>query len=259
MPSTLLDARTITRRHAARTVLDGVDLRVDAGSRVGVIGPNGAGKSTLLRILAGLEAPDAGTVDRRGSVGYLPQLADRAAGRATVRATILERIGVRGAGREVDRLAAALAAGSLDAIEPHAAALDRWLELGGADAEARLGAAAAELDLDPALFDRPLRTLRRPGGAGRPRRPARRALRRRPARRAHQPPRRRRPGAAARARRRGARRRRARLARPRAAGRGRRHGGRAGRPHRWCGPSRRRLGRLRARARRGAAAGAHGV
>src|SRR5215211_2827847 len=140
MPSTLLDARSITRRHADRTVLDAIDLRVDAGSRIALIGPNGAGKSTLLRILAGLEAPDGGTVDRRGSVGYLPQLR----GTGSVRDTILAQVGVRAATEELERLAAAL---------------DRWLALGGADAEARLGAAAAELGLDTALFDRPLDTL----------------------------------------------------------------------------------------------------
>jgi ATPase subunit of ABC transporter with duplicated ATPase domains len=83
MPSTLLDARSITRRHAVRTVLDAVDLRVDAGSRIALIGANGAGKSTLLRILAGLEPSDGGTVERRGSVGYLPQLTDRDAGSLT--------------------------------------------------------------------------------------------------------------------------------------------------------------------------------
>ena len=60
MPSTLLDARRITRHHGARTVLDAVDLRVDAGSRIGLIGPNGSGKSTLLRIVARTVAP-AGT------------------------------------------------------------------------------------------------------------------------------------------------------------------------------------------------------
>jgi ATPase subunit of ABC transporter with duplicated ATPase domains len=155
MPSTLLDARSITRRHAARTVLDAVDLRVDAGSRIALVGPNGAGKSTLLRILAGHEPADGGRVARRGSVGYLPQL--RGAG--TVRETILEQVGISGAAAELERLAARLAAGDLDAIEPHAAALDRWLARGGADAEARLGAAAAELGLDPALFDRPLPSL----------------------------------------------------------------------------------------------------
>jgi ATPase subunit of ABC transporter with duplicated ATPase domains len=161
MPSTLLDARRITRHHGTRTVLDAVDLRVDAGSRIGLIGPNGSGKSTLLRILAGLERPDGGTVRAHGTVGYLPQLATEgdAAGGATVRATILERIGVAAAARRVDELALVLGAGDLAALEPHAAALDRWLALGGDDAEARLGAAAAELGLGADLLDRPLASL----------------------------------------------------------------------------------------------------
>jgi ATPase subunit of ABC transporter with duplicated ATPase domains len=161
VPSTLLDARRITRHHGTRTVLDAVDVRVDAGSRIGLIGPNGSGKSTLLRILAGLERPDGGTVRAHGTVGYLPQLATEgvSAGGATVRATILERIGVAAAARRVDEFALVLGAGDLDALEPHAAALDRWLALGGDDAEARLGAAAAELGLGADLLDRPLASL----------------------------------------------------------------------------------------------------
>jgi ATPase subunit of ABC transporter with duplicated ATPase domains len=158
MSSALLDARKITRRHGARTVLDAVDLRVDAHSRIALVGPNGAGKSTLLRILAGLEQPDGGRVRRGGTVGYLPQLASEDPS-ATVRETILERIGVAGAARELDRWAGALDGGDLDAIDAHAAALVEWVTLGGADAEARLAAAADELGLDAALLERPLRTL----------------------------------------------------------------------------------------------------
>jgi macrolide transport system ATP-binding/permease protein len=52
--------------------LRAVSLTVAAGDHLLVHGPNGAGKSTLLRVLAG-EAPDSGTVRRRGRVGYLPQ------------------------------------------------------------------------------------------------------------------------------------------------------------------------------------------
>src|SRR4051812_16334713 len=161
MPSTLLDARQISRYHGARTLLDAVDLRVDAGSRIALIGPNGSGKSTLLRILAGLEPSDGGTVRAHGTVGYLPQLATEtaAAGNATARATILERIGVAAASRRLDALARRLAGGDLGAVEPHATALERWLALGGDDAEARLAAAAAELGLGPELLDRPLGSL----------------------------------------------------------------------------------------------------
>ena len=46
--------------------LDGVDLDVDAGSLTALLGPSGCGKTTLLRVVAGLERPDAGTVELGG-------------------------------------------------------------------------------------------------------------------------------------------------------------------------------------------------
>jgi ATPase subunit of ABC transporter with duplicated ATPase domains len=71
-----LAAANISKSHGSTLVLDDVSLTVHPCDRIGVVGPNGIGKSTLLRILAGLEAPDAGSVARRPSglsVGYLPQ------------------------------------------------------------------------------------------------------------------------------------------------------------------------------------------
>ena len=78
-PSGTLAASDITKSFGAETILDGVSLAVLPGARIGVVGPNGSGKTTLLRLLAGLEEPDSGSVERRPpylKVGYLAQEAD---------------------------------------------------------------------------------------------------------------------------------------------------------------------------------------
>ncbi len=58
-----------------KTVVDGLDLRIAAGDRIGLIGPNGSGKTSLLRLLASEQFPDYGSVQlSRGTrLGYLPQ------------------------------------------------------------------------------------------------------------------------------------------------------------------------------------------
>lgn len=51
-----------SKQIVGRQLFDHVDLRINRGDRIGLIGVNGSGKTTLLRIIAGLEAPDGGTV-----------------------------------------------------------------------------------------------------------------------------------------------------------------------------------------------------
>jgi zinc transport system ATP-binding protein len=65
------------------TILEDINLEIEAGRYVGILGPNGAGKSTLLKVILGLIRPDTGEVRvfgqdpvklrRRDMVGYLPQ------------------------------------------------------------------------------------------------------------------------------------------------------------------------------------------
>jgi ABC-2 type transport system ATP-binding protein len=58
----ILDARGIQKAYGGKTVLAGLDLRVEEGTVAALLGPNGAGKTTLVRILSTLTRPDAGTV-----------------------------------------------------------------------------------------------------------------------------------------------------------------------------------------------------
>ena len=62
---TALTADHVSRSLGSSQILKDVSLTVDLGERVGLIGANGSGKSTLARILAGIEAPDGGTVSQR--------------------------------------------------------------------------------------------------------------------------------------------------------------------------------------------------
>ena len=60
----LLEARGLVKSYGSRRVLDGIDLRLGPGTRIGILGANGSGKTTLLSILAGELEPDAGTIER---------------------------------------------------------------------------------------------------------------------------------------------------------------------------------------------------
>jgi len=58
----MLELRDITLRWDHRPLLDGVNLRVEAGQTVALLGASGSGKSTLLKIVAGIETPERGSV-----------------------------------------------------------------------------------------------------------------------------------------------------------------------------------------------------
>jgi putative ABC transport system ATP-binding protein len=63
------------------TVLDGVDLTLEAGASAALLGESGSGKSTLLHLAAGLDVPDAGQLRVAGhDLGALDE-----AGRAALR------------------------------------------------------------------------------------------------------------------------------------------------------------------------------
>jgi ABC-2 type transport system ATP-binding protein len=88
----VLRARRLVKDYARTRAVDGIDIEVKKGERVGLLGPNGAGKTTTLMMLLGAISPDEGSIEICGhrlpggrseamrrvgfSAGYMP-LAER--------------------------------------------------------------------------------------------------------------------------------------------------------------------------------------
>ncbi|MFC4122741.1 ABC-F family ATP-binding cassette domain-containing protein [Nonomuraea zeae] len=146
MTATLI-AKELAAGHGDQVLFADLDLVVAPGDVVGLVGANGAGKSTLLRLLAGLDAPEQGSVrltPPTANVGHLPQEPERRPGE-TVAEFLARRTGVAAAQRALDAATEALVSG--DPGDAYSEALDRWLALGGADLEERAGEVTAGLGL----------------------------------------------------------------------------------------------------------------
>ncbi len=114
----LLQVTGLRRSFYGVQALDGMDLRVEAGTITGLIGPNGAGKTTLFNCVSGLIPPEAGRVvfDGEDITGWR---ADRVTRRGLVRTfqiargfprlSVLENLMLYGGGQPGETLWRALA------------------------------------------------------------------------------------------------------------------------------------------------------
>jgi ATP-binding cassette subfamily F protein 3 len=164
----LVSLNAVRKSYGSRTVLDGLDLAIEPGARIGVVGANGSGKSTMLRLLAGQDAPDAGTVVRRRGVvvSLLPQhpLGDERNALETVRAA---RPDLDELDRELHRIAEQLAAPELaDDLDKMARVLrrqeelvDRWEAAGGPSIDGRARAMLLDVGLEEADLQLPTSAL----------------------------------------------------------------------------------------------------
>ncbi len=164
-PMSVLHVTGLKKILGAREVLNGADLRVEAGERVGCVGRNGEGKTTLLRIVEGEVPADGGVVQiaRRARLGYVKQRPAFDAG-VTVRAYVeggleevhrvereLEEVGEKlgsAEGEELDRL-----------VKRHGELSERMEFLDGWEAERRVETVLSGIGLATDLWERAARTL----------------------------------------------------------------------------------------------------
>jgi ATP-binding cassette, subfamily F, member 3 len=162
----LLQVRGVAKSFGSRLILDGLDLDVEPGARLGLIGPNGGGKSTLLRIVAGEETADRGELtQRRGLVlAFLPQQleGDERGPLETLRAArpdldeleaelaqVESQLG--SAGSDLDRMSRLLSR--------QEDLLERWTAAGGPGFDGRARALLAEVGLAADDLAKPTRVL----------------------------------------------------------------------------------------------------
>ncbi|WP_197081103.1 ribosomal protection-like ABC-F family protein [Gordoniibacillus kamchatkensis] len=162
---TILNCQQVQKYYGANLVLDNVTLEVKQGDRAGLIGRNGCGKSTLLQLIAGLTAPDGGTIAlQKGTrVGYLAQIP--AEFEALTVYDVLARgyrdaMQCREAMSGLEQRMAVTGAPDLDAIlQQYAELQERFERAGGYEMEARIVQVAAGLRIPEAQFPRTFGTL----------------------------------------------------------------------------------------------------
>ena len=126
----MLQLQDVTKSFGEKTLLEHVTWQVGDRDRVGLCGPNGAGKTTLLKMLAGLDEPDAGVIQKPNALtlGYLPQDGLAHSGRSVVAEASLALKPLLDLKHEMHDLEARLGDSTLSEAE-HDAILARYSEV----------------------------------------------------------------------------------------------------------------------------------
>ncbi|MBW4697618.1 MAG: ABC-F family ATP-binding cassette domain-containing protein [Aphanocapsa lilacina HA4352-LM1] len=131
----LISLQSVRKSLGLKVLLEGATFSLETGDKVGLIGTNGSGKSTLLKILARLEAVDAGQIQtgHGARVVYLPQQPELDPERTVIEQVFADSGERMDLVREYEQLVAKLTHHPDDpALNARLAALMQRMETGGA-------------------------------------------------------------------------------------------------------------------------------
>ncbi|ADD42148.1 ABC-F family ATP-binding cassette domain-containing protein [Stackebrandtia nassauensis] len=151
-------------RAGSRILLSDINLRVQPGDRIGLVGRNGAGKTTTLKSMAGENQPYAGSIDRKGPFGYLPQDPRTGDLDTSARDRVLSARGLDAMLSEMNKLQAKLSETADDAerdklVRRYGNLEDRFSSMGGYAAESEAARICSNLGLEDRILHQTLGTL----------------------------------------------------------------------------------------------------
>lgn len=175
---TILHIKNMTLRFGVTTILEGVELALDEGDKLGVIGVNGCGKSSLFRVITGEYEPEEGSVSVMGgkTIGILTQDgafdqncgAEDVQGRASEDVSVLDlmlhtkpdMLRMQARLEELERQMAEPDAPHLHALTAEYTALhERFLREGGLEYRGRCASMLLKLGFDEEMQRQSIRTL----------------------------------------------------------------------------------------------------
>ena len=108
----MISIDNITVAYGSYVLLDSINFHISETDKIGLVGKNGAGKSTIMKLIAGLQSPASGHIDKpsRLTIGYLPQLMEHHKGKSVLDETMTVFAQTADEEREAERITEELGA-----------------------------------------------------------------------------------------------------------------------------------------------------
>ena len=156
----------VKKNFGTKQVLNGFDMDVTTGEKIGLIGPNGCGKSTIFKMITKEEVPDSGTVSiRKGTkVGFLSQMPPEVDDDYTVKDIITEDFkNIYSIEKELHKLEEYLSKCSGDELEKvldkYGKLQQRFIDLDGYSIDYKVNELCSRFNIDNEMLERKFNTL----------------------------------------------------------------------------------------------------